>query len=96
MKMKKIIALTLGTLLTCSCLLAGCNKAPENQESETKETKEDSGTEETAEKETPASGDTVVLKLAPHTALDRDYVVAIKHQAPLIYQRTDRRVKIED
>lgn len=95
MKMKKIIALTLGTILTCSCLLAGCNKAPENQESETKETKEDSGTEETAEKETPASGDTVVLKLAHHTAIDSAYDVAIKHYADLIYERTDGRVKIE-
>lgn len=95
MKMKSVTALTMGTVLAISGLLTGCNKAPEEKETDTKETTSTPAAEEKEIDDKAVSGDTVVLKLAHHTAIDSAYDVAAKHYADLVYERTDGRVKIE-
>ena len=101
MKKKKMTAWMLGMILAVSCVATGCNKAPEQSSlPETKTAEEqpvvqnEAGGGETPA-ENPESKDTIVLKLAHHTAIDSAYDVAIKHYADLVYERTDGRVRID-
>lgn len=91
--MKKKWLSVLFSMAMVTVMLVGCgNKAPEKAPAEKKEVAEESGKND-LEKE--VQKDTVVLKLAHHTAIDSAYDIAVKHYADLVNQRTDGRVKIE-